>query len=173
MEPPVRYMSTRTGAPAAAPGTRGKARTITTLVPLLEPHSSDRMTIHPADIPCASARTRRLRLDATGPTETTWELSMLTFDDLAASAPKGRFTGIHRPYSPRDVMRLRGSVRIQHTLADLGANRLWRLLNDEPYVAALGAMSGNQAMQMVKAGLKAIYLSGWQVAADANAGRIA
>jgi isocitrate lyase len=96
------------------------------------------------------------------------EKPMLTFDDLVPSAPKGRFAGIHRPYGPDDVLRLRGSVRIEHTLADMGANRLWQLLQDEPYVAALGAMSGNQAMQMVKAGLEAIYLSGWQVAADSN-----
>jgi len=94
---------------------------------------------------------------------------MLTFDDLVPSAPTGRFAGIHRPYGPDDVLRLRGSLRIVHTLAEIGANRLWRLLHGEPYVAALGAMSGNQAMQMVKAGLKAIYLSGWQVAADGNA----
>jgi isocitrate lyase len=66
------------------------------------------------------------------------------------------------------VARLRGSVRIEHTLAKRGAERLWSLLRGEDYVAALGAMSGNQAMQMVRAGLKAIYLSGWQVAADAN-----
>src|SRR5215468_1388700 len=97
------------------------------------------------------------------------EMPMLTFDDLVPSAPKGRFAGIHRPYGPDDVMRLRGSLTIAHTLAEIGANRLWRLLHNEPYVAALGAMSGNQAMQMVKAGLKAIYLSGWQVAADGNA----
>jgi isocitrate lyase len=93
---------------------------------------------------------------------------MLTFDDLVPFAPKDRFAGIHRPYTVDDVVRLRGSFRIAHTLADMGANRLWDLLQSEPYVAALGAMSGNQAMQMVKAGLKAIYLSGWQVAADGN-----
>jgi len=94
---------------------------------------------------------------------------MLTFDDLVPSAPTGRFAEIHRPYGPDDVLRLRGSLRVVHTLAEIGANRLWQLLHNEPYVAALGAMSGNQAMQMVKAGLKAIYLSGWQVAADGNA----
>jgi isocitrate lyase len=93
---------------------------------------------------------------------------MFTFDDLVPSALKGRFAGIDRPYRPDDVLRLRGSLRIVHTLADIGANRLWHLLQNESYVAALGAMSGNQAMQMVKAGLKAIYLSGWQVAADSN-----
>ena len=79
-----------------------------------------------------------------------------------------RWTGIQRDYTPADVERLRGSVRIRHTLAELGAERLWKLLNTEDYVHALGALTGNQAMQMVKAGLKAIYLSGWQVAADAN-----
>src|SRR5260370_701773 len=93
---------------------------------------------------------------------------MPSFDELVPSAANGRFAGVHRPYRPSDVLRLRGSLRIQHTLAELGANRLWSLLQREPYVAALGAMSGNQAMQMVKAGLKAIYLSGWQVAADNN-----
>ncbi len=76
--------------------------------------------------------------------------------------------GIVRPYSPADVERLRGSISRQHTLATVGARRLWELLEDEPYVAALGALTGNQAIQMVRAGLKAIYLSGWQVAADAN-----
>lgn len=79
-----------------------------------------------------------------------------------------RWKGITRPYSAKDVLRLRGSVRIEHTLARMGAERLWKLLHSEPYVAALGAMSGNQAVQMVHAGLKAIYMSGWQVAADAN-----
>jgi isocitrate lyase len=79
-----------------------------------------------------------------------------------------RWKGIRRDYSPDDVARLRGSVRVRHTLAELGAARLWELLHTEEYVHALGALTGNQAMQMVKAGLKAIYLSGWQVAADAN-----
>ncbi|HEX2044237.1 MAG TPA: isocitrate lyase, partial [Gaiellaceae bacterium] len=79
-----------------------------------------------------------------------------------------RWEGIERPYTEEDVRRLRGSVLVEHTLARLGAERLWQLLRDEPYVAALGAMTGGQAVQMVKAGLKAIYLSGWQVAADAN-----
>src|SRR5579862_1671235 len=79
-----------------------------------------------------------------------------------------RFEGIVRPYSKADVERLRGSVHIEHTLATLGANRLWELLHSEPFVPALGALTGNQAVQMVRAGLKAIYLSGWQVAADAN-----
>ena len=79
-----------------------------------------------------------------------------------------RWGGIDRPYTPADLERLRGSVQVEHTLARLGAERLWQLLHSEPYVAALGAMTGGQAVQMVKAGLKAIYLSGWQVAADAN-----
>ncbi|BBM73548.1 isocitrate lyase [Rhodothermus marinus] len=79
-----------------------------------------------------------------------------------------RWQGIHRPYSAEDVLRLRGSVEIAYTLADRGARRLWELFHTEPYVAALGALTGNQAMQQVKAGLKAIYVSGWQVAADAN-----
>lgn len=79
-----------------------------------------------------------------------------------------RWKGVKRPYTAEDVLRLRGSVQIEHTLARMGANRLWRLLSTEPYVAALGALTGNQAVQQVKAGLKAIYLSGWQVAADAN-----
>jgi isocitrate lyase len=79
-----------------------------------------------------------------------------------------RWSGILRDYAPRDVERLRGSVRIEHTLARLGAEKLWRLLQTQPYVAALGALTGNQAMQQVRAGLQAIYLSGWQVAADAN-----
>lgn len=79
-----------------------------------------------------------------------------------------RWRGIKRPYTAEDVLRLRGSIQIEHTLARLGAERLWNLLQSEPYVAALGALTGNQAVQQVKAGLKAIYLSGWQVAADAN-----
>ena len=79
-----------------------------------------------------------------------------------------RFAGIERPYTEEDVDRLRGSVRVEHTLARMGAERLWQLLNDEEPVAALGALTGGQAVQMVKAGLRAIYVSGWQVAADAN-----
>jgi isocitrate lyase len=90
------------------------------------------------------------------------------FFDLVPSAPAGRFDGIERPYAPEEAARLRGSVPIAHTLAERGANKLWALLHSEPYVNALGAVTGNQAMQMVRAGLKAIYLSGWQVAADAN-----
>jgi isocitrate lyase len=79
-----------------------------------------------------------------------------------------RYEGIIRPYAKADVERLRGSVQIEHTLATLGAKRLWELLHTPPAVFALGALTGNQAVQMVRAGLKAIYLSGWQVAADAN-----
>ena len=79
-----------------------------------------------------------------------------------------RWDGIERPYRRADVERLRGSFRIEHTIARLGAERLWKLLREEPYVAALGALTGAQAVQMVKAGLQAVYLSGWQVAADAN-----
>jgi isocitrate lyase len=79
-----------------------------------------------------------------------------------------RWQGIRRRYSPEQVVRLRGSLPVEHTLARIGAERLWRLLTTEDYVAALGALSGGQAVQMVKAGLRAIYLSGWQVAADAN-----
>ena len=81
---------------------------------------------------------------------------------------KGRFAGIERPYTQEDVERLRGRFRVEHTIARLGAERLWKLMQTEPYVAALGALTGAQAVQMVKAGLKAIYLSGWQVAADGN-----
>jgi isocitrate lyase len=84
-------------------------------------------------------------------------------------ATSARWTGIERPYAPEDVLRLRGSVVIEHTLARLGAERLWHLLHSEPFVPSLGALTGNQAMQQVRAGLKAIYVSGWQVAADANA----
>ena len=79
-----------------------------------------------------------------------------------------RWDGIERPFTPADVEGLRGSVQVEHTLARLGAERLWTLLHTEPCVPALGAMTGGQAVQMVKAGLPSIYLSGWQVAADAN-----
>jgi isocitrate lyase len=89
------------------------------------------------------------------PLDTDWQMSQ-------------RWAGIERPYSAADVARLRGPVQVEHTLARLGAERLWTLLGSERHVAALGAMTGGQAVQMAKAGLKAIYLSGWQVAADAN-----
>ncbi|WP_066249794.1 isocitrate lyase [Neobacillus drentensis] len=79
-----------------------------------------------------------------------------------------RWNGITRPYTAEDVIKLRGSIDIEHTLARKGSEKLWKLLNEEDYVNALGALTGNQAVQQVKAGLKAIYLSGWQVAADAN-----
>ncbi|MCA9712131.1 MAG: isocitrate lyase, partial [Myxococcales bacterium] len=85
----------------------------------------------------------------------------LTFNDA-------RWKGITRPYSADDVQRLRGSVVVEHTLARLGAERLWRLMNEQDYVASLGAITGNQAVQQVRAGLPAIYCSGWQVAADGN-----
>ncbi len=89
--------------------------------------------------------------------------------DLAHDwAETTRWGGIERDYTAEDVVRLRGSVRLEHTLAQRGAEQLWRLLHEEDYVAALGALTGGQAVQMVKAGLKAIYLSGWQVAADGN-----
>ncbi len=84
------------------------------------------------------------------------------------SAPTGRFDGIERPYAADDVLRLRGSIPVEHTLARRGALRLWELLHEDEPVRALGAVTGNQAMQMVRAGLQAIYLSGWQAAADAN-----
>jgi isocitrate lyase len=79
-----------------------------------------------------------------------------------------RWEGIDRPFTDLDVSRLRGSVKIDYTLADRGARKLWDLMHSEPYINALGALTGNQAMQMARAGLEAIYLSGWQVAADAN-----
>lgn len=83
-------------------------------------------------------------------------------------AENARWKGIKRNYSADDVVRLRGSLQVEHTLAKRGADKLWNLLHTEPFVNALGALTGNQAMQQVKAGLKAIYLSGWQVAGDAN-----
>ncbi|MCC7059766.1 MAG: isocitrate lyase, partial [Burkholderiaceae bacterium] len=79
-----------------------------------------------------------------------------------------RWRGIKRGYTAEDVVRLRGSLPVEHTLARRGAEKLWKALNEEPFVNSLGALTGNQAMQQVKAGLKAIYLSGWQVAGDAN-----
>src|SRR6056297_1229479 len=79
-----------------------------------------------------------------------------------------RWKGVERPYDAAEVFRLRGSITIEHTLARMGSEKLWRLMHEDPFVIALGALTGNQAMQQVRAGLKAIYLSGWQVAADAN-----
>ena len=84
-------------------------------------------------------------------------------------ASNPRWHGVVRNYSAADVVKLRGSLAIEHTLARRGAEKLWNLVTTQPFVNALGAMTGNQAMQQVKAGLKAIYLSGWQVAGDANA----
>ncbi len=86
--------------------------------------------------------------------------------DLWANDP--RWDGITRPYTPEDVLRARGTLKIEYTFAQVGADRLWYLLQTEPFIAALGALTGNQAIQQVEAGLKAIYVSGWQVAADAN-----
>jgi isocitrate lyase len=83
-------------------------------------------------------------------------------------AENPRWKGVKRGYGAEDVVRLRGSVRIEHTLARLGAEKLWRMVNERPYVNSLGALTGNQAVQQVRAGVPAIYLSGWQVAADAN-----
>src|SRR3954454_5387934 len=83
-------------------------------------------------------------------------------------AENPRWKGIKRGYSAADVVRLRGSLAVEHTLAKRGAEKLWNLVNTEPFVNTLGALTGNQALQQVKAGLKAIYLSGWQVAGDAN-----
>jgi isocitrate lyase len=88
--------------------------------------------------------------------------------DLGRLWETSRWSGIERDYSAEDVVRLRGSVRLEHTLGRLGAEKLWHLLAEEDYVNALGALTGGQAVQMAKAGLKAIYLSGWQVAADGN-----
>jgi isocitrate lyase len=85
-------------------------------------------------------------------------------------AENPRWKGVERGYTAEDVVRLRGTVNIEYSLARQGAEKLWRLMHEEPFVNALGALTGNQAMQQVKAGLKAIYLSGWQVAADANLG---
>jgi isocitrate lyase len=90
------------------------------------------------------------------------------FETLAGAADATRFGGIRRDYTPADVIRLRGSLPVVHTLAEHAANKLWRLLHSEDFVAALGAVTGNQAVQSVRAGLTAIYLSGWQVAADNN-----
>src|SRR5689334_15456807 len=96
---------------------------------------------------------------------------MKTYDHVALEnewATSERWRGIKRDYTAKDVVKLRGTVEIKHTLAERGAKRLWQLLHSESYVPALGAMTGCQAVQQVQAGLKAVYLSGWQVAADAN-----
>ena len=91
-----------------------------------------------------------------------------THADHADWATNSRWAGITRSYSYADVLRLRGTVQIEYTLARLGAERLWNLMHTDAFVPALGAITGNQAMEMVQAGLKAIYGSGWQVAADGN-----
>ena len=93
---------------------------------------------------------------------------MTDFKDLIPSAPEGRYAGVERNYGPEDVAKLKGSVEVRNTLAERGAAKLWELLKSEDYINALGSLSGNQAVQMAKAGLKAIYLSGWQVAGDSN-----
>jgi isocitrate lyase len=107
---------------------------------------------------------------ATRPAQTAQEISDMRPQDNLEHQWKTdpRWEGVKRPYSARDVSKLRGSIQVEHTLARLGAERLWWLLHNESYVPALGALTGNQAVQQVQAGLKAIYLSGWQVAADAN-----
>ncbi len=93
---------------------------------------------------------------------------MIRTHEINENGNGSRSAGVTRPYSNHDVDRLRGTVRIEYSLARAGAEKLWKLLHEEPYVAALGALTGNQAVEMAAAGLKAIYLSGWQVAADAN-----
>src|ERR1700681_3552056 len=95
--------------------------------------------------------------------------SLPTADDLRRQwreAPRWR--GVRRAYEAKDVVRLRGTIAVEHSIARLTADKLWRYLSERPFVNALGAVTGNQAMQQVKAGLDAIYLSGWQVAGDAN-----
>ena len=114
-------------------------------------------------------RLSRMRA-AVAPIRKTKTLTPKRADEPGAAppVPATRWAGIVRPYRAEDVKRLRNTIRIEHTLADLGARRLWHLLTTREYVNALGALTGNQAVQQVKAGLEAIYLSGWQVAADAN-----
>ena len=96
-------------------------------------------------------------------------MAMKTADELTREwQDNPRWRGIERGYSAKDVVRLRGTVHVEHSLARLGAEKLWRHMATMPFVNALGALTGNMAMQQVRAGLKAIYLSGWQVAGDAN-----
>jgi len=95
-------------------------------------------------------------------------MSNMTADDLRKLWKTDRFKNVKRNYSAEDVIKLRGSFHVEHSLARAGSEKLWKQVNEMPFVNALGALTGNQAMQQVKAGLKAIYLSGWQVAADAN-----
>src|SRR5713226_7817527 len=97
-------------------------------------------------------------------------LIQLEAEELRREWQRLRWSGITRDYTPEDVIRLRGSIRVEHTLARRGAQKLWESLHELPYLAALGALTGNQAVQMVRAGLQAIYVSGWQVAGDANLG---
>ena len=104
---------------------------------------------------------------STTATETMTGVAPVATDNRWAR-PGARWKDVIRPYTKDEVERLRGTVKIEYTLARLGAERLWKLLQEEDYVPTLGAMTGNQAVQQVHAGLKAIYLSGWQVAADAN-----
>ena len=104
------------------------------------------------------------------PQGTSETLIQLEAEELTTQWASSRWQGITRDYSAEDVVRLRGSLRVEYTIARRGAERLWSRLHELPYVAALGALTGNQAVQQVKAGLKAIYLSGWQVAGDANLG---
>jgi len=126
------------------------------------------LTTHPDDVvrrlPTQQQPTLKSMFEPTGggDSDPAQERSVMT-----KSIPE-RFAGITRPYNDADVKRLRGSYQIEHTIARLGAERLWEILHTEDFVNALGAMTGNQAMQQVRAGLKAIYISGWQVAADAN-----
>jgi malate synthase len=125
----------------------------------------ERLTTHPDSV-------ELITMPARDPAAGEQERSMPESGSPSSSLPHHpdprRWEGIARRHSSGDVEKLRGSVKIEYTLARLGAERLWELLHGEPYVPALGALTGNQAVQMVKAGLKAIYLSGWQVAADAN-----
>src|SRR3954466_13179649 len=96
---------------------------------------------------------------------------MAITDPTPNTTESHRCEGVERPYGPDTPEKLRGSVQVEHTLARHGAEKLWALLHERPYVAALGASTGNQAVQQVRAGLQGIYLSGWQVAADANLAR--
>jgi isocitrate/methylisocitrate lyase len=104
------------------------------------------------------------------PHETLESVIQMEAEELAREWETPRWSGITREYSAEDVIRLRGSMKIEYTLAHRGAEKLWRRMHKHPYVTSLGALTGNQAVQQVKAGLKAIYLSGWQVAGDANLG---
>jgi len=96
-------------------------------------------------------------------------MSVMSAEELQKSWDSDpRWKGVTRPYSAEDVVRLRGSVEVEYSLARQGAEKLWKYIHEKDFVNALGALTGNQAMQQVKAGLNAIYLSGWQVAGDAN-----